>query len=42
MKKRTILYILTIILTLFSYNQTVDAAQELTCVYEKAYKEDEK
>lgn len=33
MKKRTILYILTIILTLFSYNQTVNAAQELTCVY---------
>ena len=33
--KSKLLYILTIILTLFTFNTSVNAAQELTCVYEK-------
>lgn len=33
--KNKLLYLLTIIITLFTFNMNVNAAQELTCVYEK-------
>lgn len=36
MKKNFLFYILITIITLFSFNLNVNAAQELTCVYEKS------
>lgn len=36
MQNKKILYILTFIITLFTFNINVNAAQELTCVYKKA------
>jgi len=35
MKKKTILYLFTILITFFCYNLNVNAAQEMTCTYEK-------
>lgn len=35
MKNNKLLYLLTIIITLFTFNTKVNAAQELTCVYEE-------
>lgn len=35
MKNNKLLYLLTIIITLFTFNINVNAAQELTCVYKK-------
>lgn len=37
MKNKKILYILTFIITFFTFNQNVDAAQELVCIYKKAW-----
>ena len=35
MKNKKLLYIILTIITFFSYNLTVNAAQELTCLYER-------
>ena len=37
MKNKKILYLLTILLTLFSFSKTANAAQELTCFYHPSY-----
>lgn len=37
MKNKKILYILTFVITFFTFNLNVDAAQELVCVYKKGW-----
>lgn len=37
MKNKKILYLLTVIITLFSFNLNANAAQELTCVYKNGW-----